>query len=138
MDLHIEYAQEKNLNWQEFIDTLIKSTLGERRPVDDLDRIKMMVENANLIVTARINGQLVGVARSVTDWVFCTYLSDLFVDESYQKLGIGRELIKQTKLASPQAKLILLSAPKAVAYYPRIGMTHHAHAYTLDAPEDLV
>lgn len=138
MEVSIQYAQEKDLDWQEFTATLNASTLGERRPVDDDERMKNMVENSNLIITARINNQLVGVARSVTDWVFCTYLSDLFVDEAYQKMGIGRELIRHTKLASPQAKLILLSAPKAINYYPRIGMTHHTHAYTLDDPNDLV
>ncbi|PLK42977.1 GNAT family N-acetyltransferase [Emticicia sp. TH156] len=138
MESTIQYAHEKDLDWQEFRNTLIASTLGERRPVDDLPRIKAMVENANLLITARIHNKLVGVARSVTDWAFCTYLSDLFVDEAYQKHGIGRELIRHTKLASPDAKLILLSAPKAINYYPRIGMTHHTHAFTLDNPDDLV
>lgn len=138
MKISVQYAQEKDLDWQEFNTTLIASTLGERRPVNDYERIKSMIENSNLVITARIDNKLVGVARSVTDWVFCTYLSDLFVDQNYQKLGIGRELIRHTKLASPQAKLILLSAPKAINYYPRIGMTHHTHAYTLDDPNDLV
>ena len=138
MEIFIEYAQEKNLDWKEFKATLVSSSLGERRPIDDDERIKAMVANANLMITARLNGKLIGVARSVTDGVFCTYLSDLFVDETYQKQGIGKELIRYTKNATPQAKLILLSAPKAVDYYPRIGMTHHAHAYTLDSPDDLV
>lgn len=135
--MEIQYKQEKNLDWQEFRATLIASTLGERRPIDDLERIKLMIENANLIVTARYEGKLVGVARSVTDWIFCTYLSDLFVDENYQKQGIGKELIRHTKLVTPQAKLILLSAPAAVDYYPKIGMTHHAKAFMLDDVDEL-
>ena len=135
--MEIQYKQEKNLDWQEFRATLIASTLGERRPIDDLERIKLMIENANLIVTARYEGKLVGVARSVTDWIFCTYLSDLFVDENYQKQGIGKELIRHTKLVTPQAKLILLSAPAAVDYYPKIGMTHHAKAFMLDDIDEL-
>ena len=135
--MEIQYKQEKNLDWQEFRATLIASTLGERRPIDDLERIKLMIENANLIVTARYKGKLVGVARSVTDWIFCTYLSDLFVDENYQKQGIGKELIRHTKLVTPQAKLILLSAPAAVDYYPKIGMTHHAKAFMLDDVDEL-
>ncbi len=84
------------------------------------DRIDGMLKHGNLIVTARDNGKLVGVGRSLTDFAFCTYMSDLAVDEGYQKQGIGKELIRQTKLASPKAKLILLAAPKAVNYYPRI------------------
>ncbi len=135
--MEIQYKQEENLDWQEFRTTLIASTLGERRPIDDLERIKLMVENANLIVTARHAGKLVGVARSVTDWIFCTYLSDLFVDENYQKQGIGKELIRHTKLLTPQAKLILLSAPAAVDYYPRIGMMHHPKAFMLDDVDEL-
>ncbi|WMJ73185.1 GNAT family N-acetyltransferase [Cytophagaceae bacterium ABcell3] len=128
----IVYQTENNLLAEEFHDILIRSTLGERRPVDDMDKIRAMVENANLIVTARHEGRLVGVARSITDYVYCTYLSDLAVDEAYQKQGIGKELIRQTKIASPQAKLILLSAPKAIDYYPRIGMERHNNCFFLD------
>lgn len=135
--MEIQYKQEVNLDWEEFRATLIASTLGERRPIDDLERIKLMVKNANLIVTARHTGKLVGVARSVTDWIFCAYLSDLFVEEEYQKQGIGKELIRQTKLLIPQAKLILLSAPAAIDYYPRIGMTHHPKAFMLDEVDEL-
>ncbi len=98
----------------------------------DLKRLEMMVRHANLVVTARDNGLLVGVARSLTDFVYCTYLSDLAVRKSFQKQGIGRELIRQTKLLAPQAKLILLSAPAAVEYYPRIGMTRHEHCFYLE------
>jgi predicted N-acetyltransferase YhbS len=90
-----------------------------------------MLKHGNLIVTARDQGHLVGIARSITDFVYCTYLSDLAVDVSYQKQGIGKELIRHTKLASPQALLILLSAPKAIDYYPKIGMTLHEHCYIL-------
>ena len=89
--------QELSLDPSEFIDVLHKCTLGERRPIDDLERITKMCKNANLIVTARLDGKLIGVARSVTDFVFCTYLSDLAVDESYQKKGIGKKLIEETK-----------------------------------------
>ena len=104
----IEYKTENNLDPKEFQDVLIKSTLGERRPIDDFDRIKLMVENATLIITARDKTKLVGVSRCVTDFVYCTYLSDLAVDNDYQKEGIGKELIRQTKKETPKAKLILL------------------------------
>jgi len=133
----IIYARELTLHPDEFIDVLKRSTLAERRPVDDVERIRSMCQNANLIVTARIDGKLVGVARSLTDFIYCTYLSDLAVDESLQKQGIGTRLIKETKLHSPQAKLILLSAPAAVNYYPKIGMTRHDHCFLLDNVNDL-
>jgi predicted N-acetyltransferase YhbS len=133
----IIYKVETELDPAEFIDVLKRSTLSERRPVDDFDRIKNMCENANLIITARIDGKLIGIARSVTDFAYCTYLSDLAVDSDYQKKGIGKKLIEETKKKTPQATLILLSAPAAVDYYPKIGMTKHNHCYLLSDVRDL-
>lgn len=133
----IIYAVEKSLDPDEFIEVLKKSTLAERRPVDDEQRITTMCNNANLIVTARSNGVLVGVSRSITDFVYCTYLSDLAVDVRYQKKGIGKKLIEETKRATPQAKLILLSAPAAIDYYPKIGMKKHSYCYFIDDIDEL-
>ena len=133
----ITYQIENNLSPEEFKDVLIKSTLGERRPVEDFERIKSMVENANLIITARDGNRLVGVARSVTDFVYCTYLSDLAVDDEYQKKGIGKELIRLTKKETPKAITILLAAPKAEGYYPHIGMTKHNACFLLADETDL-
>ncbi len=128
----IEYDIEQNLSVNEFKDILIRSTLGDRRPVDQPERLQKMLDHGNLIVTARDEGKLVGVSRSLTDFLYCTYLSDLAVDVAYQKLGIGKELIRRTKLETPEAKLILLSAPAAISYYPKIGMTQHEFCYYLD------
>ena len=96
-----------------------------------------MLEHGNLIITARDNGKLVGVSRSLTDFAFCTYLSDLAVDDKYQKQGIGKELVRLTKKEAPQAKLILLAAPKALNYYPKIGMKQWEHCYVLDNINDI-
>lgn len=133
----IIYKVETELDPDEFIDVLKRSTLSERRPVDDFDRIKQMCENANIIITARIDGKLIGIARSVTDFAYCTYLSDLAVDIEFQKKSIGKKLIEKTKQQAPQATLILLSAPAAVDYYPKIGMTKHNHCYLLSDVRDL-
>jgi ribosomal protein S18 acetylase RimI-like enzyme len=133
----ITYQIESTLTAAEFKSVLERSTLGERRPVDEPERLAQMLEHANLIVTARDGERLVGISRSLTDFVFCTYLSDLAIDKEYQKRGIGKELLRQTKIATPKAKLILLSAPKAIDYYPKIGMTRHDHCYLLDDVEDL-
>jgi ribosomal protein S18 acetylase RimI-like enzyme len=135
--MEVNIQREFGLDPAEFINVLIRSTLGERRPVDDFERIIEMCKNANLIVTARKDGKLIGVARSVTDFVYCTYLSDLAVDKDYQKKGIGKKLIEETKRLSPQAKLILLSAPAAVDYYPKIGMKRHNHCFMLDDISEL-
>lgn len=128
----MEYQIENDLNVEEFRDVLIRSTLGERRPIDNRERLAHMLKYASLLITARDNNLLVGISRALTDFSYCTYLSDLAVDRAYQKRGIGKELVRQTKLAAPEAKLILLAAPAAVDYYPKIGMTHHAFCYYVD------
>jgi predicted N-acetyltransferase YhbS len=133
----IVYSIEKSLDPDEFIEVLKSSTLAERRPIDDEQRITTMCNNANLIVTARLNGLLIGVARSITDFVYCTYLSDLAVNINYQKKGIGKKLIEESKKAAPPAKLILLSAPAAINYYPKIGMKKHDHCYYIDHISEL-
>jgi predicted N-acetyltransferase YhbS len=134
----VVFQRELTLGSDEFIDVLSRSTLGERRPINDAERIQDMLQNANLIVTARIDGKLIGISRALTDFAFCTYLSDLAVDEAYQKMGIGVRLIAETKKHSPKAKLILLAAPAAVNYYPKTGMTNFTHCFLLDDVNDLV
>ena len=129
----IDYQLEPELSTDEFIDVLVRSTLGERRPVDDRERVESMLKNADLIVTARLNGRLVGVSRAITDFAFCTYLSDLAVDESCQKRGIGRKLIERThEAAGLMTRLILIAAPKARSYYPHIGMVPHDSCWMRD------
>lgn len=123
----IVYAVEADLGAEEFIDVLMRSTLSERRPVTDRDRIARMLSNASLVVTARASaGLVVGVSRAITDYSYCTYLSDLAVDVAYQRRGIGRELIRRThEAAGMETSLVLLSAPKAETYYPHVGMLQH-------------
>ena len=130
----IDYAREQDLSAEEFIDLLVRSTLAERRPVHDRERIERMLRNADVIVTARSQGLLVGVSRAITDYAYCTYLSDLAVDQSYQKQGIGRALIEKThELAGRVTTLILLAAPAARSYYPHIGMKPHDSCWTIPA-----
>jgi ribosomal protein S18 acetylase RimI-like enzyme len=122
-DQSIVYAREPNLSAQEFCDVLVASTLGERRPVDDLARLDRMLREADIVITARNGKKLIGVSRAITDYVYCCYLSDLAVDTAFQGRGIGTRLIAETHAAaSPQATLFLVSAPAAVGYYPKIGM----------------
>lgn len=132
----IEYSTERKISIDQFISVLEQSTLAERRPVDDRDCMAQMLENADLLVTAWLGDDLVGVARSVTDFSYCCYLSDLAVDVYYQKAGIGKALIRHTQeLLGPRCTLILLSAPSAMAYYPHIGFEHHPGAWILKPNE---
>jgi len=119
----ITYAVEPNLTAQEFRDVLVTSTLAERRPANDLPRLEKMLRQADVIVTARDGGQLVGISRAITDFAYCCYLSDLAVDAAYQRQGIGKRLIEETRIrAGESATLLLVAAPAAEDYYPRIGM----------------
>jgi GNAT superfamily N-acetyltransferase len=134
----ITYRTGNDIDLDEMIDVYVDSTLGERRPVDDRGRMSRMLEEANLVITAWDQDRMVGISRSVTDWVYCTYLSDLAVRLAYQGRGVGKELIRLTRRAAPEASVILLAAPKAVGYYPKIGMTRHESAWVLWPGEEPV
>jgi GNAT superfamily N-acetyltransferase len=123
--MRIDFATEPGLSPEAFRDVLLASTLSERRPVDDIERLDRMLRGANLVVTARDGARLVGVARALTDFAYCCYLSDLAVDASYQRRGIGRRLIEESRArAGDQATLLLVAAPAAEDYYPHIGLKH--------------
>lgn len=133
----IEYRKGNDLDLDAVIDVYVSSTLGERRPVDDRERMAGMVRESNLVVTAWEGALLVGIARSVSDFHYATYLSDLAVRLSHQRQGIGVELMRRTQQAAPRASLILLSAPAAVDYYPKVGFTAHPSAWVLRPGETL-
>ncbi|HYG75593.1 MAG TPA: GNAT family N-acetyltransferase [Planctomycetota bacterium] len=133
----ITYRRGNLLNIDDVIALYNASTLGARRPVDDRTRMAAMIANANLVITAWQGATIVGIARSLSDFVYATYLSDLVVRDTHQRCGIGKELIRQTQAAAPQARLILLSAPQATEYYPHIGFEQHTSAWTLAPGEKL-
>ena len=128
----IRYSAVEPVTTDQYLDVLQRSGFAERRPVDDFECIRDMVANANLLATAWHGAQLIGVARSVTDFAYCCYLSDLAVDEKFQKSGIGRQLIHETRRRlGPRCRIVLLAAPKAVDYYPKVGFTRHDSAWVL-------
>jgi hypothetical protein len=130
----VQYFNNREISVDQFIDVLTRSTLSERRPVHDKSRIELMLKHANILVTAWSGDLLVGVSRAWSDFSFVCYLSDLAVDVAYQKTGIGKELINQTHQVSGQdhTTLILLAAPAAVEYYPKIGMEQYVHCFKID------
>jgi GNAT superfamily N-acetyltransferase len=122
----VVYALEPDLTAEEFVAVLNRSTLAERRPVDEPETVRGMLRHADVVVTARVGGTLVGIARAISDFSYCTYLSDLAVDRAHQRRGIGRELIRRTHEGAGLATtLILLAAPAARTYYPHVGMAAH-------------
>ena len=134
----IDYRYGNNLDLDHVLELYHASTLGEHRPVDNRETMKNMLEHANLVVTAWDGELMVGIARTLTDFAYVGYLADLAVRASHQRRGIGVELIHQTRARmGPVAMLVLLAAPKAVDYYPRIGFTQHGSAWTLNATDSL-
>ena len=134
----IQYQINMPISAEQFIDVLRRSTLGERRPIDDHECMEGMVSNSNLLVTAWDGGKLVGVARSITDFHYACYLSDLAVDCDYQRQGIGRQLqiLTQQQLGR-HCKLILIAAPAANAYYGHLGYTNLPRCWVLDRDQGL-
>ena len=103
---------------------------GLPRPVDDEERIAKMLENSNLVISAWHDGELIGVSRTITDWVWCSYLADLAVRTDFQKAGIGRKLVELTREnVTEQSMVLLLSVPDAMDYYPKIGMEKLDNAF---------
>ena len=124
------YTDEEPIDADQFLAVLLGSGLADRRPVDDRARIASMVLNADIMMTAWSGDTLVGVARSVTDFAYCCYLSDLCVLKDYAGRGSGRALIDHTaSRLAPDCSLILLSAPQAVDYYPKQGFAPHDSAW---------
>jgi len=127
----ITYTSDRTITVEQFREVLEASTLGERRPVGEPARLERMLRHANLVVTAWEGDRLVGVSRCLCDFAFVNYCSDLAVRASHQRQGIGRELLRRS-LAAGSCRLVLLAAPKAVDYYPRIGLQQHPSAWVLD------
>lgn len=132
------YRRGNDLDLDAVIDLYRASTLGLRRPVDDSETMADILRHGNLVISAWDGSLLVGIARSLTDSSYVAHLSDLAVRESHQHLGIGTELIRRTREAmGPRSMLVLLAAPAAFDYYPRLGFSHHPQAWILRAGEPL-
>ncbi|MGB9098469.1 GNAT family N-acetyltransferase [Erwinia sp.] len=135
-EVEISYKVNEPISEAQFISLLKETSLGDRRPIAEQDRIADMLKHSNLLVTAWSGDKLVGVARSLTDFSFCCYLSDLAVSETVQKAGLGKKLISVTAAQlHPKCRVILLAAPLAVEYYPKIGFEQHPSAWTLLADQ---
>jgi len=124
----ITYKVNARIEAHQLAELFIKS--GINRPVDDLNRIRKMIENSNLLITAWDSEKLVGAARALTDFSFCTYLSDLAIDKEYQNLGIGHELVDEViKQAGDESNLLILSPPETMEYYPKLGFEKSGNAF---------
>jgi predicted N-acetyltransferase YhbS len=134
--MNITYRDDASISVEAAIDLYSRSTLGERRPIDRPDIFEGMLRNAGLTVTAWDGGRLVGIARTLTDFTYVAYLADLAVDEVYQRQGIGTRLIAETRQRlGKECMIVLLAAPKANEYYPKVGFEHNPRAWMLKGRE---
>ena len=132
--MKIEYSFDKRPTVDQII--ALYDNAGLPRSTYDRERIQKMFDNSNLIVTAWDKDILVGVSRSITDWVWACYLSDLAVRDDYKKEGIGRQLIKLTKeKVGDQSMVLLLSVPTAMEYYPKVGFEKQESSFIINREE---
>ena len=130
--MKITYREDAPIDVLTAINLYNRSTLGQRRPVDKPEVFDAMLRNADVIITAWQGETLVGIARTLTDYSYVAYLADLAVDTAFQRKGIGKQLIAETrKRLEDQCMLVLLAAPAANEYYPKIGFEHHPRAWVL-------
>lgn len=130
--MEIIYKHNAKIEVLEAIELYKKSTLGERRPIDRLDIFEGMIKNANLVISAWHKERLVGIARSLTDFTYVAYLADLAVDQAYQRQGIGKRLIEETRQRlDKECMIVLMAAPQANEYYSPLGFQHHPRAWVL-------
>lgn len=136
--MNIGYKINQKISVNRFVELLSASTLAERRPTDDLECLAGMIDNSNLTVTAWSGDKLVGIARSVTDYYYACYLSDLAVHCEYQGSGIGKRLqaLTQQQLG-PRCKLILLAAPAANSYYEYLGFKNNQRCWVLERDQSI-
>lgn len=136
--MRIEYKINAPVSTDQFINLLRASTLGERRPIDDRECMEGMVKNSNLMVTAWHGEELIGIARSMTDFHYACYLSDLAVHMKYQRNGRGKKLqVKTQQQLGPNCKLILVAAPAANSYYEHIGFTNNQRCWVLERDKSI-
>jgi ribosomal protein S18 acetylase RimI-like enzyme len=130
--MDIIYLDNAAITVETAIDLYRRSTLGERRPIDRPDIFAGMLQHADLLISAWQGNRLVGIARSLTDFSYVAYLADLAVDVEYQRQGIGKRLIEETRSRlGKQCMIVLLAAPAANDYYPRLGFEHNPRAWVL-------
>ncbi len=128
----IDYRDAAEISVEAAIELYKRSTLGERRPVARPDIFAGMLKNADIVITAWDGDRLVGICRTLTDFTYVAYVADLAVDAAYQRRGIGRRLVEETRRRlKPECMMVLLAAPQANDYYAKLGFEHNPRAWML-------
>lgn len=134
----ISFQLEAEISLIEFQSILVDSGLAARRPMEDPLLLQRMVSGSNLLVSARVEGRLVGLLRGLSDFCYRTFIADLAVSKSHHYQGIGRQLVKIAREEAPEARLFLFSAEDSVPFYEKLGFHLHERCYQLKVGEDLL
>ncbi|MFM7628086.1 MAG: GNAT family N-acetyltransferase [Algoriphagus sp.] len=134
----IKYQLEPRVSLEEFQEILLESGLSKRRPMDQPQVLEKMILGANLLLTAREEGKLVGLLRGLSDFSYRTFVADLAVARSHQRRGIGKQLLIVCRQVAPEARILLMSAEDAIPFYQKIGFQLHERCYQLKAGDDFL
>ena len=137
--MNIEHKINEPITSEQFAELLVKSSLAERRPIHNSECMEGVVKNSNLVVSAWHGDELIGIARSVTDFHYACYLSDLAVDQKYQKSGVGKRLLVLTQeQLNEECNLILVAAPDANSYYEHLGFENNPRCWVLGREQKII
>lgn len=135
---NLVFQVENVISLKEFQFILEDSGLSVRRPMEDPQLLERMIKGANLLITARSEGQLVGLLRGLSDFCYRSFIADLAISRSYQRMGIGRQLIQLARSQAPEARLFLFSGEDAAPFYEKLGFHLHERCYQLKVGEELL
>lgn len=124
----IKYYVGKKVDYIKLI--VLFNQVGWNDKTEDTNRLRKMVENSQIVVTAWDKEEMVGFARCTTDYVFNGQINNVVVDVNYREKGIGKELINKIVDTSKLVTYILRGDIENERFYREIGFE--------DAPLSLV
>jgi len=122
--MKIVYAKESNILVEEVIEHFNSCGYPHESDQFDDEQVEKLIAHSKLVVTARDNGKLVGIAFSITDFTSTCFISDLAVRPEYRRHGCGEELVTRShELAGGEkVRLVSVSNSNTVDYFKTIGM----------------
>ncbi|MBU3156988.1 GNAT family N-acetyltransferase [Clostridium estertheticum] len=115
----IMYNTDKKVDYDK-LKTLFNE-VGWNDKTEDNNRLLLMVENSQIVVTAWDEGRMVGFARCTTDYVFNGQINNVVVDSKYRKKGIGKNLINIIFNSSQQVTYMLRGSISNEEFYRSLG-----------------
>jgi GNAT superfamily N-acetyltransferase len=99
-------------------------SVGWTAYTSDPDLLEAAVAGSSYVVTARAGGELVGLARAVSDDASICFLADLLIRADWQRRGLGRRLAAAVldRFGHVRRHILLADADPALgAFYRALG-----------------